>query len=701
MEILNYMPLAAGAVWSVFDALQTILAVVFGLGMVIFFHELGHFAVAKWCNVHVERFSIGIGPIIWSHQRGETEYALSVLPLGGYVKMLGQDDMDPNQMTSSEIAENPRSYSSKTVLQRMAIISAGVIMNVATGFLFFAIGYWNGVPESAPVVGSVKAGFPAWEAGIRAGDRVTAVNEEPIRSFFDLQEAILLSSGDLRIDVERNGKALPAPIVLTPVQAPLGPTIGVNPAVTTEIGAIADPGLIADAGMAVEKASEGFLPGDKIVSLQPQSESAEAGADEVSKQPVHLIADLRQVLATYADREMVYGVERKGADGAATTVSIKVPPQPVRKLGFWMAMGPIRAIQKDSPAAMAGLKVGDTIRSVDGLKPGEDIDPLSLPVYFGKKAGQAVTVMYSRATSGGSVEGQCELTPNANLPGWMESPDSSTSPLTIPSIGLGYQVQNYVAKVLPGSEVEKLGGLSQLTKITKVELLHREPGTGKPDAWGNEETPVELPLTAKEDVSEEEAEANWAWAFDQLQRAPGRKIVLHFEDGKTTGTRTLQELELEDDWFLWVRGFNPEIWESEQVVLGAKSPLEALSLGLARTQKVAFSIYRSLKKMVRREVAAKSLSGPVGIAKIAYKVAEQGFLELLVFLGILSINLAILNFLPIPILDGGHMVFLLWEGITRRKPSITVINWAHAAGMVFLLSLLIFVMWIDLFVSGS
>jgi regulator of sigma E protease len=701
VEILNYIPLAAGAVWSVLGELQTILAVVFGLGMVIFFHELGHFAVAKWCNVHVERFSIGIGPIIWSHQRGETEYALSVLPLGGYVKMLGQDDMDPNQMTSSEIAENPRSYSSKTVPQRMAIISAGVLMNVATGFLFFAIGYWNGVLEPAPVVGGVRAGFPAWEAGLRAGDRVTAVNEEPIRSFVDLQEAILLSSGDLKINVDRGGKALPNPIVLTPVKASPGRSIGVIPAVTTEIGQIDDPVRIADAGMAIEKASEAFLPGDRIVGLQPQGESLDAAGEQIPEQPVRLIADLRRVLATYADREMVYLVERKSADGKPTVVRIRVPRQPVRKLGFWMAMGPIRAIQSNSPAAQAGLKVGDTIRAVDGLKPGEDIDPLSLPVYFGRNGGQTVTVMYSRATSGGTVEGQCELVPNADLPGWMESPDSSTSPLTIPSIGLGYQVQNYIAKILPGSEVEKLGGLSQLTKITKIELLHREPGTGKPDAWGNAETPVELPLAAGENATAEEAEPNWAWAFDQLQRAPGRKLVLHFEDGKTTGTRTLQELELEDDWFLWVRGFNPEIWENERVLLRAQSLPEALTLGLATTRKVAFSIYRSLRKMVGREVDMESLSGPVGIAKIAYKVAERGFVELLVFLGILSINLAILNFLPIPILDGGHMVFLLWEGITRRKPSITVINWAHAAGMVFLLSLLVFVMWIDFFVSGN
>ncbi len=158
------------------------LSVVLGLGMVIFFHELGHFAVAKWCDVHVERFSIGIGPIIWSRQKGETEYALSALPFGGYVKMLGQDDMDPNQMTSDEIAENERSYSAKKVWQRMAIISAGVIMNVITGFMFFAIAYRFGVVELVPMVGNVHAGSPAWEAGIRDGDMIRSINGESMTS---------------------------------------------------------------------------------------------------------------------------------------------------------------------------------------------------------------------------------------------------------------------------------------------------------------------------------------------------------------------------------------------------------------------------------------------------------------------------------------------------------------------------------------
>ena len=103
--------------------------------------------------------------------------------------------------------------------------------------------------------------------------------------------------------------------------------------------------------------------------------------------------------------------------------------------------------------------------------------------------------------------------------------------------------------------------------------------------------------------------------------------------------------------------------------------------------------------MFRGDLPADSFSGPVGILSIGYRVASQGLTDLLLFLGFLSINLAILNFLPIPVLDGGHMVFLIWEGITRRKPSPRIIGYAHAVGLLFIISLFMFVMYIDLFVN--
>ncbi len=696
METLTLLPALAASFAETFSMMENTLSVVLGLGMVIFFHELGHFAVAKWCNVHVERFSIGIGPILWSRQKGETEYALSALPLGGYVKMLGQDDMDPNQMTSSEIAENPRSYSSKTVLQRMAIISAGVIMNVATGFLFFVFGYWSGIQEPAPVIGAVRSGFPAWEAGIRPGDRVLEVNDDRIRSFIDLQEAILLSSGDIRLRLLR-ADGTDTNVSVTPMKSSPGRSIGVSPTVTTQlVRNISNPELIAEADMPLQRASESFLPGDRIVALRPGSLTEPI--------PVTLLPQLRTVLGRYADQELVYVVERSGKDAPKTdapkTVEITVPPQNVRSLGFWMAMGPIRAIQKDSVAAKAGLKVGDTIRSVDGKTPGEDIDPLFLPVYFARKAGQAVSLLVDRTSSNGPSTESLTVVPE-DLPGWTENPDHRTAPLTIPAIGIGYQVQTRISRVLPGSEAEKAGVFAPSTKITRIELIHPDPGKGKPDAFGDAETPVELDLSTmtSKDIGTEK-EINWAWAFDQLQRAPGRKVLVHYQNGEETGSRTLETKESDPDWFLWIRGFNPGVWNDEREIQKAGSVTEALALGLRRTKKSAISIYRSLRQIVRGDVAMESFSGPLGIAKIGYMVADRGLVDLLMFLGFLSINLAILNFLPIPILDGGHMVFLLWEGVTRRKPNPQVINWAHAIGMIFLLSLFAFVMWIDVFVSS-
>src|SRR2546423_794794 len=123
------------------EGMWTIAKVALGLGAVIFVHELGHFLVAKWCDVHVQTFSIGFGPAIpgCSFQWGETTYKLALIPLGGYVKMVGQVDADESDDPESDA--DPRSYRNKTVWQRMAIISAGVIMNVILACVCFMAVY--------------------------------------------------------------------------------------------------------------------------------------------------------------------------------------------------------------------------------------------------------------------------------------------------------------------------------------------------------------------------------------------------------------------------------------------------------------------------------------------------------------------------------------------------------------------------------
>ena len=710
MENLAFEIFAATDLSAVFTKLLNIVSVVLGLGLVIFFHELGHFAVAKWCNVHVERFSIGIGPILWSRQKGETEYALSALPFGGYVKMLGQDDMDPNQMTSSEIAENPRSYSAKSVPQRMAIISAGVIMNVITGFLFFSTCYFFGVYEPSPVVGSVIPGFPAWQAGIRPGDRITAINGEAIRSFSDLQEAVILSSGDVALEgMHDDGTSFSE--VLTPLKSSPGRSVGIRPGATTAIAdTIEKPELISDAGLPLEKASEEFLPGDKIIALRPSPLATETPADAaaaVAEKPGDavrpmLFSELRYVTARDADRELIYTVERhdKDAEGkkskTAKMVEITVPPSEIRSIGLWMAMGPIKAIQKNSIAEKAGLKVGDLILSVDDKEPGKNIDPLELPVYFGKQAGKPVKVVVKRATSEGDDKVELEVIPG-DSPGWLDSPDFKASPLSINAIGIGYQVQLRIARVLPGSEAEKLGVFKPDMKITRVDLIAADPEKAVPDAFGDAMSPRQLDLSTmapKEPGTLEDV--NWAWAFAEIQRVPNRQIRIYFEDGKNTGSEVLKTYESATGWYRWFRGFNGSIWQDDRELQKGDSLGDALALGIRRTKKTAVSIYMTLRSLTQGNVSADSLSGPLGIAKIGYMVAERGLIDLLMFLGFLSINLAILNFLPIPILDGGHMVFLLWEGITRRKPSSRVIGWAHGVGLLFIISLFLFVMYVDI-----
>ncbi len=252
-----------------FANIASILLVALGLGLVIFIHELGHFAVAKWCGVKVERFSIGFGPVLWKVVRGETEYALSAIPFGGYVKMLGQDDADPSQMSDERIAKDPRSYTAKSVPQRIAIISAGVINNMVSAVVFFVVAFMLGVQYQPAVVGSVVPGMPAWKSGLRPGDEITRISgrEDSQLSFTDVRLAVALSQADMPVKIEgfRNGK--PFATEVTPIAGDLVPTIYVEP---TQSLTLPEPeGESKDfnptmPGFSASAAQPPLLPGDEI-----------------------------------------------------------------------------------------------------------------------------------------------------------------------------------------------------------------------------------------------------------------------------------------------------------------------------------------------------------------------------------------------------------------------------------------------------
>jgi regulator of sigma E protease len=175
------------------------------LGILIFFHEFGHFLIARLFGVGVEKFSLGFGPRLIGKKIGLTDYRLSLVPLGGYVKMVGEEpdeELDPNLV--------PISFTHKSVLKRFLIVFAGPFFNVLLAVLiFFVISWTTGILILKPAVGSVKEGSPAFAAGFKKGDLITAINAEPVETWEEMAERIGRSKGQtLEISVRRPEEAV-------------------------------------------------------------------------------------------------------------------------------------------------------------------------------------------------------------------------------------------------------------------------------------------------------------------------------------------------------------------------------------------------------------------------------------------------------------------------------------------------------------
>jgi regulator of sigma E protease len=700
------------------------LLILLGFGFLIFVHELGHFLAARWAGIRVENFSVGMGPPILSYRRGigvragstdpdtvrrfgrpaiqmsdaqlaaagisETEYTLRVLPLGGYVRMLGQEDGRP----ASEVGL-PRSYQTAPIGKRMVVVSAGVIMNLLTAIVLFLFAFAIGVRFPAPVVGGAIPEWPAATAvasnaeqaglssndatGLQAGDRITAINGEPVATYADVMiaAAMIRPGASLDLSVERPGVEVPLQFTVTPKRDTIDGLfrLGDYPARSATITDVRESRVEVAERLEVAGFPE-LGPGATLLSIGGRS------------------------VGTFDEFEAL--VRSSGGEVLETMWSIpgRVDPLPLSmppraELGTVRTRAGDETILWDSLFGLTPLVRVDTIQPTspnrDRLKPGDvilrigDRDAPSfadlrtvarqirdgaLPIVVlrnGEELALEATVANGMLGFAPAPAMQVPITANPLLTRLVPSPapeggqavDASAEPsfdeVPLPTATLD---------IFPGSRIVSVGG--------------RETGD-----WGA----IREALRS----ATQTAAAEKTGASVELGLVPPL-------DGAPTEVRTLA-LSADDVAALhrlgWAIPISPTIFDPKFVVLKADGPVAAVRMGFHETKKLVQQVYLTIDRVVRGSIGVDKLNGPVGIFHIGVKVADQGFMFLVFFVAMLSVNLAVINFLPLPIVDGGLFLFLVYEKIVGRPPSIAFQNAATLVGLVLIGSIFLITFYND------
>jgi regulator of sigma E protease len=283
----------------------TILAFLFVLGVLVFVHELGHFLVARWHGVRVHTFSLGFGPKLLSFRRGDTEYCISVVPLGGYVKLAGENALEveaeqPNG-TSAPLAADQFMAKSKWV--RFQVYVAGPVMNILLAVVVAAIVLSRGadVPiyrSGPPVIGSVEAGSPAASAGLHVGDLVVSLDGVPLSTWDEFEMAVVPKAGrELSLVANRNGQRVSVRVTPVAIGSYEMGDLGIGPVLRPQI-TLVNPGSPAE--------QAGLERGDVLVAVN--------GARSLTQE------EIVERLRGSADTPLTLTVERAGASRDVTVV---------------------------------------------------------------------------------------------------------------------------------------------------------------------------------------------------------------------------------------------------------------------------------------------------------------------------------------------------------------------------------------------
>jgi regulator of sigma E protease len=554
---------------------------------------------------------------------GETEYRLSVLPIGGYVKMAGDI---PGETTGAS-----DEFLGKSVGARGMVFVAGSLMNAVFGVLCFIMAYQVGVQSIAPEVGNLFTGYPADRAGLEIGDRVVSINGKPVKKFMDIPQEVAYAPPDrgLRFEVLRNGEK----IILPPKDKPPAKSYydsetkrqmaGIVPVYVSRIESMDRKGPMY---------KKGIRPKDDIVSLAGTAISR--GMQKEVEEAFQKFLDTRT-------RDFSVVVERNGKRLAPISVTIPEDARKVWRLGVGVEWKTTVLKTPETGPAQGRLRQGDRLHlftykfHLKGVH-----ESLKVIKEMGK---YPFTVHFQVERDGEARKVPIELKEEGEVTALIESLETGDTSIVVKDIRARSHLKD--AGIPVGAEILKLNGSAFSSQKEVFEKL---------DAAGSQ--PVEVEWRAPGDGTNQKSKVRLVWSY-----------------GITLGD-------------LGIKGFRQK---REYLRL---SFFPSVVEGLAESKKFAGDVFRTLRGIfLERNLGGSSIGGPVTIAVASYHFAEYGFGKLLFFLGLLSINLAIINLFPIPILDGGHLLFLLIEKVKGSPVSETGQALAQYAGLLILVSLMIYV----------
>jgi regulator of sigma E protease len=347
--------------------------------VLVFIHELGHFLMAKWVGIRVEKFSIGMGPKLFAFTRGETEYRIGLLPLGGYVKMSGDD---PSKTYEGE--EAARGFLTQRPPQKLLVVFGGPVFNLILPIFLFAALLAVGNPSVAPVIGTLVPDMPGAAAGLQPGDRVLQVNGKPVYKWTELEAVVQKSPNmELKIEGERPNFATQKmesfSVVATPKLADGKSKFGED----VQIGRL---GISPEFFVPLV-----FFEGEKSLLAQAGFEKFDR-VRKVNGFPISSHDDFVRALQS-AKAPRVITIERQGELKEVTLPSVSGAGSVYDQLGFVAPFLVVGFVDENSPAFRAGIRKDDRLISIDGKK-------LSLweevSIWIKGSEGKALKIQWSR-----------------------------------------------------------------------------------------------------------------------------------------------------------------------------------------------------------------------------------------------------------------------------------------------------------------